>query len=167
VDHAESGQAVEVRIKVREEDPSSSGRSPVSFAVLNAEGNKIASQLKGSGQPGEYVGSFLPDKEGMYRVKAETALGVAEESIAVKSPFGDLDAYPNHEKLRKIAAATGGRVIQSGDELLKEIESHRTKGPGPVVEERAVPLWGWWPALVLILLLLGTEWYLRRRWGMV
>jgi uncharacterized membrane protein len=163
----EPGQAVEVRIKVREEDPSSSGRSPVSFSVLNSDGNKIASELKGSGQSGEYVGSFLPDKEGMYRVRAESAFGVAEESIVVKSPFGDLDAYPNHEKLRKIAAATGGRVIQKSDELLKEIEAHRAKGPGPVVEERTVPLWGGWPVLVLLLLLLGTEWYLRRKWGMV
>ncbi len=59
------GQEIEVKIKVKEEGASPNPRSPVSLSVSNPDGVKIGSQLKGYGQPGAYVGSFLPEKEGL------------------------------------------------------------------------------------------------------
>jgi hypothetical protein len=122
--------------------------------------------LKGSGPSGEYVGSFLPDKEGAYRVKVEIPGGSFEESIIVPGPLGDLDASPDHEKLKRIAASTGGKFLSQKEDLLKEIEAYG-KGQNRISEERHIPLWGMVYTLVLILFLLGTEWYLRRKWGMV
>lgn len=160
-----SGRELEVRIKVSGEDASRNSGGAVSLSVLNPDGVKIESQLKRSGQSGEYVGSFLPEREGTYRVRAETPAGAAEESIVAAGLFGDLDASPDHERLRRIAASTGGKIIVKGDDLLKEIEAYKNK-QGPIVEERPVPLWGMVYTLILILLLLGTEWYLRRKWGL-
>ncbi|HSB05466.1 MAG TPA: glutamine amidotransferase [Thermodesulfobacteriota bacterium] len=161
------GQELEVKIKVREEGASPDHRSPVSLSVYNPDGVKIGSQLKSSGQPGEYIGSFLPEKEGTYRVKVETPVGFAEESIIVPGPLGDLDASPDHDKLKRIAASTGGKILLKADDLLKEIEAKDAKSQSRIIEERHVPLWGTAYILVFILFLLGTEWYLRRKWGMV
>jgi hypothetical protein len=131
---------MEVKIKVREES-SLDHKSPVSFSVYNPDGAKIGSQLKSSGQPGEYLGSFLPEKEGSYRVKVETPVGFAEESVIVTGPFGDLDASPDHDKLKRIATSTGGKILLKGDELLKEIEANDAKSQSRIIEERHVPLW--------------------------
>ena len=159
-------QELEVRVKVKGEGSSQDLKTAVSFSVANPDGVKIGSQLKGSGPSGEYVGSFLPDKEGAYRVKVETPGGSFEESIIVPGPLGDLDASPDHEKLKRIAASTGGKFLSQREDLLKEIEAYG-KGQNQISEERHVPLWGMVYTLVLILFLLGTEWYLRRKWGMV
>ena len=160
------GQELEFKIEVKEEG-SSNLRSPLSLSVLNPDGVKIGSQLKGSGPSGEYVGSFVPEKEGTYRIKAETPMGFAEESIAVSGLFEDLDAYPDHDRLRKIVALTGGKLVEKGDDLLKQIEIYGARSQHRVIEERHVPLWGKVYILILIIVLLGTEWYLRRRWGMI
>ncbi len=159
-----AGQESEVRVRVTAEDASRNGT--VSLSVFNPDGVKMGAQLKRSGQSGEYVGSFVPEREGTYRVKAETPAGAAEESVVVAGLFGDLDASPDHEKLKRIAAATGGKMIAKGDDLLREVEAYKNR-QGPIVEERSVPLWGLAYTLVLIVLLLGTEWYLRRKWGLV
>ena len=136
------------------------------MSVFNPDGVKVGSQLKGVGQSGEYVASFLPEKEGVYRVRAETPVGFAEESIVVAGLLGDLDASPDHERLKRIALSTGGKILPKGNELLKEIEAYG-RGQNQIIEERHLPLWGTPYALVLILFLLGMEWYLRRKWGMV
>ncbi len=96
----------------------------------------------------------------------ETPGGSFEESIIVPGPLGDLDASPDFEKLKRIAASTGGKILSQKENLLKEIEAYG-KSQNSIREERHVPLWGMVYALVLILFLLGTEWYLRRKWGMV
>jgi hypothetical protein len=158
---------LEVKIRVKEEGSGSHARDPLSLSVFNPDGVKIGSQLKGSGSSGEYVGSFLPEKEGTYRVRAETPVGIAEESIVVAGHAGDLDAYPDHDKLRKIAASSGGKWVGKSDDLLKEIEAYAAKSQNRIIEERRVPLWGKVYVLILIIVLLGTEWYLRRKWGMV
>jgi uncharacterized membrane protein len=170
IDFADNGagltQEMEVRIKVKGDASSQDPKSTVSLSVFNPDGVKVGSQLKGVGQSGEYVASFLPEKEGVYRVRAETPVGFAEESIVVAGLLGDLDASPDHERLKRIALSTGGKILPKGNELLKEIEAYG-RGQNQIIEERHLPLWGTPYALVLILFLLGMEWYLRRKWGMV
>jgi uncharacterized membrane protein len=160
------GQALEVKIRMKEGEGSSSPKDTVLFSVHNPDGVRIGSQLKGRGPSGEYVGSFVPEKDGAYRVRVETPAGSIEESILVAGLLGDLDAFPDHDKLKRIAASTGGKFLTKGEDLLKEVEARR-KNPNRIVEERHIPLWGVAYALILILLLLGTEWYLRRKWGMI
>ncbi len=99
-------------------------------------------------------------------MRVETPGGVAEESIIVPGLSADLDAYPNHDKLRKIATSTGGKWVGRGDDLLREVEAYGAKSQNQFTEERRVPLWGRVYVLIFILFFLGTEWYLRRKWGM-
>lgn len=163
----EIGQEIGVKIRVKEEDPSSRSKGIISFSVFNPEGIKGVSQLKAMGQQGEYLGSFLPEKGGIYKVSVETLEGHLEESVLVAEGIEGLDGVPNHDHLKMIAETTGGKILSSGKDLLKEAEIYAEKSKEHFFEEKRLPLWGTPYLLVLILTFLGMEWYLRRRGGMV
>jgi len=90
-----------------------------------------------------------------------------EESLVITGGLEEIDAAPDHEQLKIISSSTGGEIFTPGDDLLKKIEAQGEKGQSSFVEEKQVPLWGMPYALVVILVLLGTEWYLRRKWGLL
>jgi hypothetical protein len=69
-------------------------------------------------------------------------------------------------ELRRAAADTRGHYYSfaTASRLLEDL------GPGqrvPVQHLPPVPLWNWWPVLVLFLMLLISEWLLRKRVGMI
>jgi hypothetical protein len=165
--HGEVGQEIGVQIRVKEEDPSSASKKIVSFSVFNPDGAKVVSQLRTTAQQGEFFGSFLPEKEGIYKVRVETLGGRLEESVVVAEAVEGVDGVPNHEYLKMIAETTGGKVLLSGKDVLREAEGYGERSKGHFVEERRLPLWSAPYLLVLIPALLGTEWYLRRRGGMI
>jgi hypothetical protein len=158
---------MEIRIKAREEDFSPNRRGVVSLSVFNPDGMKIGSRIKSIGQSGEYLGSFLPEKGGIYKLRIETPNSRLEEYLVIANPLEELDAVPQPERLRMISASTGGKFLSKNDDLLKEIEAYAEKAESRFTEVRNSPLWGRLYALILILFLITTEWYLRRRWGLV
>ena len=162
-----AGQETGIRITLKENDLSSNPKGTISLSVLNPDGLKIVSNLKTTGQSGEYVGSFFPEKEGMHKIKVETPFGSVEESWVITRPGEDLDGAPQHERLRMISASTGGKFLSRGDDLLKEIESYVGRDANRFIEERSLQIWSRPYVLAIILFLLTMEWYLRRRWGMV
>jgi hypothetical protein len=127
----------------------------------------VVSQLRTTAQEGEFLGSFLPEKGGVYKVRVETLEGRLEESVVVAEAVEGLDGVPNHEHLKMIAEATGGKVLSSGKDVLREAESYGQKIKEHFIEEKRLPLWSAPYLLVLIPALLGMEWYLRRKGGMV
>jgi uncharacterized membrane protein len=162
-----AGQEIEARIKLREEDLSPNPRSRASFSVLDPDGVRIETRLKPTGQKGEYLGSFLPQKGGVYKLRIETSAGNLEESMVVAGLLDRLDAAPDHEQLKKIAASTGGRFLVGSADLLREIEAYGKRGQRSFVEEKRLPLWATTYTLAILLALLGMEWYLRRKWGLI
>lgn len=164
---ASTGQEIDVRIQFHGEDPSKRSDAAVSFSVFNPEGVKIESKLKPTPQPGEYLISFLPEKGGIYRIKVETPDGHLEESMVVAGPLERLDAAPDHDQLKKIAASTGGKYVSRGDDLFREIEGYAQKAEKRFVEETRLPMWATPLVMAIVLGLLSSEWYLRRRWGLM
>jgi uncharacterized membrane protein len=160
----EEGQELELKINAGEDAARS--REVVLFSVFNPEGVKMASKLKASSTAGAFVGSFRPLKKGAYRVRVETRTGSLEEAIVVSGPMEGIDAAPNHELLRTISASTGGKLVSRDEDLVKEIASHTGKAKNTFIEEQEIPLWGTPYVLALILAILASEWYLRRRWGL-
>ncbi len=77
-----------------------------------------------------------------------------------------LDGAPDHEILKAISAATGGKVLPAGEDSLKEIRPYLDKKMKSFVEERQMPLWSLPYTLAFVVALLGMEWFLRRRWGL-
>ena len=117
------GQETELRIRVQEDPVFSRAKEAIALSVLNAEGGKIGSQLKPSGQAGEYLLSFLPEKAGTYKIKVETRTGNREETLIIGGPGENLDGFPNHEQLKKISSSTRGKTLSASDDLLKELET--------------------------------------------
>jgi len=161
------GQEIGVRIKLRENDRSSHPKGTISLSVFNPDGLKQMSQLKTTGHSDEYVGSFFPEKEGTYKIKVDTEFGLLEEPLTIAKHGEGLDGAPHPERLKMIAASTGGKFLTRGDDLLKEMESYVGGNRNRFIEERTLPIWSRWYALTIILFLLAMEWYLRRRWGMI
>jgi len=164
---ASTGQEIDVRIQFHGEDPSKRSGSAVSFSVFNPEGVKTDSKLKPTPQPGEYLVSFLAEQAGVYRIKVETPISQVEESMVVAAPLENLDAAPDHDQLKKISASTGGKYLSQGDALLKEMEGYAQKVEKQFIEETRLPMWATPFVMAIILGLLSSEWYFRRRWGLI
>jgi uncharacterized membrane protein len=162
-----AGQEMEVRFKAGEEDIISRRKGFVSLSVFDPQGFRIKSQMKKTGQENEYLGSFLPEKEGTYKIKIETLASRLEENLVVASPMEGLDAMPHPERLRMISEATGGILTSREEDLLKEIETRAEKMESRFIELRSSALWEKPYTFIFILALLTIEWYLRRRWGLV
>jgi uncharacterized membrane protein len=163
----EIGQEIKMKIQIKEEDSSSRSKGIISFSVFNSDGMKMVSQLKATGSQGEYLGSFLPEKGGIYKVRVETLDGFLEESFVLKGEEEDLDGAPDHGHLKEIAETTEGKILSNGKDLLEEVKIHAERSQEHFVEEKRHPLWGTPYWLAFILVSLGIEWYLRRRGGMV
>lgn len=161
------GQEIEVRIKLSEEDLPPNLRSMASFSVFNPDGGKIESKLKPTGKLSEYLGSFLPQKGGVYKLRVETSAGNLEQSMVVAGLLESLDTAPDHEQLKKVSLATGGKFLSRSEDLLKEIEGYAQKGESRFIEERRFSVWASPSVMVIVLGFLILEWYFRRRWGLV
>lgn len=117
-----------------------------------------------------FVARFRPTQAGVYRVAAEAKIGTAAAGAATTAILVggfDLemtDPRLNMPVLERIAAASGGRVVGE-HQLGSLVESLRAAVPSArlAVQE---DLWhnGW--SFTIVLLLLASEWILRRRWGL-
>jgi hypothetical protein len=161
------GQRKEIRVRVRSEEESPETRGAVQFSVFDPKGLKIGSELKSSGQPGEYAASFTPEKGGTYKLKVEIPGGSMEESVEISEPLEERDGLPDHERLRMIAQSTGGKFLSPQEDLLQELLRAAEKKENLYVEEKRTPLWAQFPLWVAVLALLSAEWFFRRRWGLI
>jgi hypothetical protein len=79
-------------------------------------------------------------------------------------PFEDQNPFPNHDLLRRLAASSGGKVLQSPDQLAELLTSVDTDVGPPIVKRS--PMWSNVWVLGLLLGLLTVEWCWRRRLGL-
>jgi uncharacterized membrane protein len=159
-----AGQGIDARIRFTSSSDISD--PALSFSVFNPDEVKISAELKPTQQAGEYLISFFPKERGIYRIKVETPMGPFEESLVVAGPFDRFDAAPDHDRLKRIAASTGGKYLLQQGDLVKEIEPFGQKAEKRFIEEKHLPMWATPVAMAIVLSMLSLEWYLRRRWGL-
>jgi hypothetical protein len=119
---------------------------------------------------GRYVARVKAGDAGVYRVVADARreramLGSATASVLVGGADLEMtDPRLNTAVLNRLAAATGGKVVSEPDvtDLVSALEANVPAASLIVRRD----LWhnGW--SFATILLLLGGEWILRRRWGL-
>lgn len=119
---------------------------------------------------GELTTRLEPEQEGAWFVTATAALpggqaGDDDVFIVAADPLEMRDTRARADTLRALAKAGGGRArtLDDGLDDLERTEPRVLK----VNRRRDVPLWAnaWW--LLVALLLPSTEWFLRRRWGLL
>jgi uncharacterized membrane protein len=119
---------------------------------------------------GRFVARFRPEQSGVYRVTAEarrgqTPLGSASASLLVGGADLEMtDPRLNMRVLQRLALASGGRVVSAGEGNAL-LESLRGNLPGAKLA-MTQDLWhNAWSFTAIVVLLL-SEWILRRRWGL-
>ncbi|HXW05703.1 MAG TPA: hypothetical protein VD833_10760 [Vicinamibacterales bacterium] len=119
---------------------------------------------------GRYVAHFRPAEPGVYRVTAEARgasgpLGTAATSMLAGGSDREMaDPRLNLHVLRRVAAATRGRVI-GADDIPSLVDALQSAAPAARLSVRRDVWHNAW-SLSLLIGLLSGEWVLRRRWGL-
>ncbi|MFI5459342.1 MAG: glutamine amidotransferase [Isosphaerales bacterium] len=86
------------------------------------------------------------------------------EVQVIDDPSEQQNPLPNHDLLRRIAAQSGGTVLNGAKDLTAMIERlPRNAGPPEV---KTTPAWSVWWLLSILIFLLTIEWVWRRRVGL-
>ena len=140
------------------------------FRGNNDHGSPLAtvqlSPAEGGGA-GSFIGEFVPQQTGRYYAeikmpegnKAQLRFMVYDQKPELTELAADV-AY-----LRKIATATGGQLLAPGDlgDLFQRVAPKKEEAE---IQYELIPIWNQPWVFYLIAAFLGTDWYLRRRWGL-
>lgn len=120
-----------------------------------------------AGNPGLYEGYFSPTRPGRYRVEANSA----DRSLSSTTEFQVADVAPEMadtamqiEQLRRVADLSGGKCLSILG--VKELPSLLNLERYTKTYTTEIPLWdnGW--LVVLLVVLMGVEWIVRRRYDL-
>ena len=165
------GDAPALDVQVRGSDYGAAAGAQISVVESSAEDpvpHPSGSGVAGPDGNARVVLSPLPPGAYKATVTARrpdgTQVGEAEDAFVVAPSSRELvEAAPRPDLLQAIAAATRGRMVETGDPLtgLAWRDPERVE----VGQRTSRPLWDNWKVLALLCLVVGAEWTLRRRWG--
>jgi uncharacterized membrane protein len=173
VDHerVEPGDTIAVAATVRDARFLPVNDATVRAQVIAPSGRSVELPLDFAvDRDGEYRASLAAGENGLYEVRVEAMR--ERESLGggrayVRAAPGDseyFDAAMRARLLKRIAAETGGRFYTPASVAsLPDDITYLGRGV-TVVQEKE--LWDMPAILLLIVLLAGGEWFLRRRWGL-
>lgn len=167
-----TGVTADVSVRVVDEEFSPIGDAVVSLRVREPGGSTRAiAPVADAQEVGTYRAAFLPAAAGVYALDVEaTSEGrlVGRSALSFLAGGSDpelVDPRRNDTVLSRLTANTGGALLSPG-----EIDglASRIRSAAAVSTARTVQRDVWhnaWTFLILVLLL-GSEWGLRRRWGL-
>jgi hypothetical protein len=151
---------------------------PVDDAQVRVTARHAGTALEADLRPignGRYEGAVEGAGQGDYTFTATATLnGTALGDDRGRFSVGDLnlefqDTRMNAELLRQLADRSGGRYFEPDqiNDLDGVLASHASFAPNVEQTQREIELWNWKTALIMLILLLGVEWFLRKRSGML
>jgi len=134
------------------------------------EGNGRTVEVEPRAKGESFVAEAGPFAPGTYRVTLKNNVGKPAElsqSVEVLSASvekRDLSADP--ETMRRLAEVSGGRTLTANDiarmpEIVQRWEAARQ------LAHRQRPVWDRWWVMAAMVAMLGAEWWLRRREGLL
>lgn len=170
---AAAGEVVTLRVAARTQAFEPLTGATVDLRVTRPDGGTdVVSAAPDGTDPGgaTFAVRYRADQAGVYRVEADVRHGdgarvSASSAMLVGGADQEMaDPRLNLQVLQRIAAASGGHLVEAGqsaalaDELLAALPAARLRAQRD--------LWhnGW--SFAAIIALLGAEWTLRRRWGL-
>ncbi|MDE0298439.1 MAG: hypothetical protein OXN17_07400 [Candidatus Poribacteria bacterium] len=131
---------------------------------------QIRASANGAGA-GAYTAQFRADSHGNYSIKAsgrqgEVVLGEDSTEVFAQLQLAELEnPQLNESLLKQLAAKTGGAYLPVADASALPEKISAIQQPVMVTEERE--LWDTALVLISVVALLGMEWLLRKRKGLV
>jgi hypothetical protein len=167
------GDLVPLRVAVRNAEFVPQADATVDVRVTSpdgrTEGLRTQAGRNADGDP-EYVAQWRPSAAGVFRIAVEARQGAAAvrtASAALLVGGADVemtDPRLNAPVLQRIALASGGRLVEPREAgaIVEPLRAGLPAARLAVTHD----LWhtGW--SFAAIVGLLGTEWVLRRRWGL-
>jgi hypothetical protein len=127
-----------------------------------------------AGQPGLYQAAIPPLPPGDYRVRprgegSTPVLGTEETLVVAAHSVERTQVRTDRRRLQALASAGRGDFFSTSDPASLEALARRLGehdwSPDTVTERRRLDFWSTWVFLGLVALLLGLEWFIRRRQG--
>jgi hypothetical protein len=159
------GEKVYFRLVSRQPDPKLMS-VPVTIHFGETEAGRVNLTPVPAGM-GRLGAEFLPERAGRYRATVTLPDGTTQESrfIVFTENLEETEVATDTLYLRRLCESSGGRLIEPGEfpRLLTELGSQKAdQTPKTLVR----PVWNVAWVFYLAGLLLGMDWFLRRRWGL-
>lgn len=128
---------------------------------LARQGDQALGTFLGGFEPGDYTLEVEGIKDGESLGQGKSRFLIYAQDLELDNPAAD------PASLASIAAMTGGRGLppEQLPALLRELQEKVRESD--VASETKQTLWDNWFVLAIFVTLLVTEWYLRKRWGLV
>ena len=167
--------AVKARIEVHDEEfePMVDARVKLDIAGANSEEEQSVelTATASDTEPGVFEVTFVPHESGATTIAARAEdtsgkeVGKATEGWATNGAANEFKRLePNRDLLEKIAASTGGEVLES--DKLDKFAARLPKMEAPETRTWSRSLWHTPLVFLLVLACFAAEWILRRQSGM-
>lgn len=140
---------------------------PVSMSITGEDKQRYEFDFSASGESYQLnIGNFTP---GIYVFDARVETG--SEVLSQTGSFTvtalnleDLNTIANHRLLNTISSLTGGSSVYPEyiDKLSDQIKSRSDVKPVTYARKRFTDLINFYPLMILIILMMGVEWFLRK-----
>jgi hypothetical protein len=167
------GQTIELRCRLRQENGAALKDGQVQ-GIIECDGRPaIMVPLETAGDlPGVYRGSVNDLEPGSYAFSV-SAVGIPQNVLDLSTEFRVVaessielnEKSTNASELKRIAEATGGAYLTE-DQLTQLLDRLKPFSQGKIVETES-PLWQSWYWFFPVIVLLASEWYLRKRIGLI
>jgi uncharacterized membrane protein len=170
------GDSVALRVKVLDQAFAPAPGAVLSLVVRDPQGQSTRVNPVPTDEPGEFQATLKAEHLGAFRAEVEARLAdqhLGEDVLiydVTPSTVETLLGAPDHHALRQLASSSGGQFFSASQvdpgfgnqlrEILKRDLQYR------IVEERALHLRHTPSAFVVLVILLGAEWLIRRRAGL-
>jgi hypothetical protein len=127
-------------------------------------GDHLSAVFRETDKPGDYRINVTGSDNGRELGGAEARFLVPEQDIELDRPAAEPSLMAQLAEMTSIA---GGKALAA--EELPDLLAQLAAAPPKLEEEvvARVTYWDTWPFFLAFVTLLGTEWYLRKRWGLV
>ena len=170
-DAVEPGDSAEIAIDARDASFAPVPDASVTAAVVSPDGSERQLAVRRVAESkGRFTSAFVPDRPGAYHVRVEAtrggeSLGTSDRWMLVGGGDREFaDPRLNEAWLRRLARTTGGRYVRAND--AGRVASWLQETAGQRAEPERRDLWHQPWAIALVILLLSTEWVVRRWWGL-
>ena len=166
------GDEVQITVYAYDESYQPLGDASLKIEVTPSDGKSFQVRTAASSQiPGGYTAQFRANQKGNYQIRASegltsSSLGEDSTEIFVQSPLAEFENPQLNERLLKqLAEKTGGvyTSIVEAESLPEKISDVQER----VFATQERDLWDTPIVLILVVGLLGAEWFLRKRRGLV